>query len=266
MRAAQRQDWLLPIMLGLIGMAWVGLLLWGRTPYSRYLQHGGWAEPSLSAPICQALPGAGLVLAALLYTGGWVLMIAATMLPTVFPLLNHFERMAAGRRDRAALVAFLIAGYLLSWTGFGLGAHALDTALHAAGTRSVWLVTHAWLPGAILLTLAGLFQFSRLKYRCLDQCRAPLSFIIRHWRGTAPRRDAFRLGLRHGMFCVGCCWAIMLLMFVVGTGNVGWMLLLGAVMAIEKNAAWGRQLGRPLGAALIGWATLIVVSNLAVSF
>lgn len=261
MRPTQGQDWLLPIVLGLIGTAWVALLLWGQTPYSRYLQHGDWAEAGLFTPICRALPGAGLVLSALLYTGGWVLMIGAMMLPTVLPLLNRFELMAAGRRDRAALVALLISGYLLAWTGFGLGAHALDMTLHAVATRSVWLLAHAWLPGAVLLTLAGLFQFSRIKYRCLDQCRAPLSFIIRHWHGVSPRHEAFRLGVDHGVFCIGCCWAIMLLMFVVGTGNVGWMLLLGAVMAIEKNAAWGRELSRPLGAGLVAGGIFIAIVN-----
>jgi predicted metal-binding membrane protein len=107
----------------------------------------------------------------------------------------------------------------------------------------------------------GLFQFSRLKYHCLDQCRTPLSFIIQRWRGVTPRRDAFLLGMQHGVFCVGCCWAIMLLMFIVGTGNVGWMLALGAMMAIEKNAAWGRWLSHSLGFALIAAAAITIVAN-----
>ena len=112
-----------------------------------------------------------------------------------------------------------------------------------------------------MLSIAGLFQFSRLKYHCLDQCRTPLSFIIQHWHGITPRRDAFQLGMHHGVFCVGCCWAIMLLMFIVGTGNVGWMLALGAMMAIEKNAAWGRWISQPLGFALIAGAAMIIVAN-----
>ena len=85
---------------------------------------------------------------------------------------------------------------------------------------------------------------------------------MQHWHGITPRRDAFLLGTHHGVFCVGCCWAIMLLMFVVGTGNVGWMLVLGGVMGIEKNAAWGRKLSRPLGLALIAWGALIVGGHL----
>jgi predicted metal-binding membrane protein len=124
------------------------------------------------------------------------------------------------------------------------------------------LTINAWVLGAVVLVIAGLFQFSRLKYHCLDKCRTPLSFIMQHWHGITPRRDAFLLGTHHGVFCVGCCWAIMLLMFVVGTGNVGWMLVLGGVMGIEKNAAWGRKLSRPLGLALIAWGALIVGGHL----
>jgi predicted metal-binding membrane protein len=113
-----------------------------------------------------------------------------------------------------------------------------------------------------VLATAGLFQFTHLKYRCLDKCRTPFSFLAQHWHGPAPRRSAFRLGLHHGLYCVGCCWAIMLLMFVIGTGNVGWMLGLGAVMALEKNAPWGSRLSRPLGGALLIAASVVAGANL----
>lgn len=85
--------------------------------------------------------------------------------------------------------------------------------------------------------------------------------MISHWRGRAPERHAFTLGLHHGLFCVGCCWALMLLMFVVGAGSLGWMLTLAAVMAIEKNISWGRRLSSPLGVALMAWAVLLVASH-----
>jgi predicted metal-binding membrane protein len=94
--------------------------------------------------------------------------------------------------------------------------------------RSDWLTFNAWVLGASVLAIAGLFQFSPLKYHSLDKCRTPLTFIMQHWHGITPRLDAFLIGTHHGVFCVGCCWAIMLLMFVVGSGNVGWMLVLGA--------------------------------------
>ncbi len=111
------------------------------------------------------------------------------------------------------------------------------------------------------MLLAGAFQFTPLKYRCLDKCRTPLGFIMQHWRGRRERSHAFALGVQHGAFCVGCCWALMFLMFAVGTGNVGWMLVLGAVMAIEKNVRWGRRLSTPLGIGLLAWGALIILDH-----
>ena len=84
---------------------------------------------------------------------------------------------------------------------------------------------------------------------------------MQRWRGRSPDHDAWRIGIDHGLFCIGCCWALMLLMFVVGTGNLGWMLVLAAVMAAEKNLPWGRRLRTPLGVGLIAWAAAIVVVN-----
>jgi len=262
MQALRRHNWLLPIMGGLVGMAWIALFVWEQSPYGRYLDHGHWTELGFAAAICRVLPGSAMLLPGLLYAGGWLLMLAAMMLPTTFPLLQRFDRVAAARGNRVELIVLLILGYLLVWLGFGVSAHLLDAALHAMIQRSAWLTSNAWALGAGVLAIAGLFQFSRLKYHCLDKCRTPLSFIIQHWHGIAPRRDAFLLGMHHGMFCVGCCWAIMLLMFVVGTGNVGWMLVIGAVMGVEKNASWGKELGQPLGFALIAWAALIVAGHL----
>jgi predicted metal-binding membrane protein len=115
--------------------------------------------------------------------------------------------------------------------------------------------------GAAIIAVAGAFQFSALKYRCLDKCRTPLSFVIEHWRGRSQAWHAFVLGAHHGLFCVGCCWALMLLMFAVGAGSLGWMLLLAAVMAVEKNLPWGRRLSTPLGVALLAWAALLVATQ-----
>jgi predicted metal-binding membrane protein len=115
--------------------------------------------------------------------------------------------------------------------------------------------------GAGPLLLAGGFQFTKLKYRCLDKCRAPLGFVTQHWRGSDTRLQALQLGVHHGLFCVGCCWALMFLMFAVGTGSIGWMLVLGAVMALEKNMPWGRKLSAPLGLLLLAWGVLIVFDH-----
>jgi predicted metal-binding membrane protein len=263
MQAIRAQRGLVPTLGLLIATAWAALWLWAQGPYGRYLDHGRWTEIGVAADICRALPRGDVLLPGLLYIGGWLLMTAAMMLPTVLPLLDRFERLTAARADRRVLVALLIAGYLLVWAAFGFAAHLLDTALHLIIRQSTWLEVNGWVLGAIVLATAGAFQFTRLKYRCLDRCRTPFSFITQYWRGRRPKWNAFVLGWHHGGFCVGCCWAIMLLMFVVGTGNVGYMLALGTIMALEKNAAWGRQLSHPLGFALLSWAAIVTAINLA---
>lgn len=256
------RGWFMPLAGLLTATAWAALFLWEQSPYGRYLDHGRWTELGLAAAICRAVPAGDIALPALLYGGGWLLMIAAMMLPTVLPLLNLFERLVQARPERGRLIALLIAGYLLAWGGFGAAAHLADAGLHAAAGLGDWAARYGWLVGAAVLLLAGLFQFSRLKYRCLDKCRTPYSFLAQHWHGPTPRRSSLALGLHHGLYCVGCCWAIMLLMFVVGAGNVGWMLLLGAVMAVEKNAPWGRRLSRPLGGVLLACAGAVAAANL----
>ncbi len=237
MQAIRAWRGLVPTLGLLIATAWAALWLWAQGPYGRYLDHGRWTEIGVAADICRALPRGDVLLPGLLYIGGWLLMTAAMMLPTVLPLLDRFERLTAARADRRVLVALLIAGYLLVWAAFGFAAHLLDTALHLIIRQSTWLEVNGWVLGAIVLATAGAFQFTRLKYRCLDRCRTPFSFITQYWRGRRPKWNAFVLGWHHGAFCVGCCWAIMLLMFVVGTGNVGYMLVLGA-----RSWRWKRTL------------------------
>jgi predicted metal-binding membrane protein len=246
---------------GLIVSAWLALWLWSASPYARFLDHGGWADVGTLAALCRSLPGGQLILPALLHMAAWALMIAAMMLPTTLPILEMFRRIVIGRADRNRLVVLVILGYLVAWLGFGLLAHVLDEMLHAVAENVPWLVVHGWTVGAVVVGIAGVFQFSALKYRCLDKCHTPFGFIAERWRGQAPSREALRLGLDHGLFCIGCCWALMMLMFVVGMGSIGWMLVLAGVMAAEKNLPGGKRLSAPLGVALIAWASAIVVSN-----
>src|SRR5262245_61307308 len=241
----------LGLMISLAGLAWCALWMWDRSPYGRYLKH----EP------LGGLDAGSIMLALTLYLAGWVLMTVAMMLPTTLPLLEVFRRLTAPRQDRARLLTLVVAGYLGVWLGFGILAHGTDWLLHEIVERSSWLEANAWLIGTATLLVAGAFQFSRLKYRCLDKCRAPLSFVTQYWRGRHERRNAFLLGVHHGLFCVGCCWALMLLMFAVGVGNVAWMLILGAVMAVEKNMPWGRKLSAPLGVVLLAWGGLILFNH-----
>jgi predicted metal-binding membrane protein len=256
MSARPQRSSVLPVTLGaLVLLAWLALWLWHGSPYGRYLHHAGPASLELDGE-----PG-GAAAQAAVYVAGWLLMTVAMMLPTTFPLLEIFHRMTGSRGDRVELLSLVIAGYLAVWLAFGIAAHAFDLALHEVVDGSEWLRGHAWALGAAPLLLAGAFQFTRLKYRCLDKCRAPLSFVVQHWRGGDAPAQALRLGAHHGAFCVGCCWALMLLMFAVGTGNLGWMLALGGVMAVEKNARWGRRISAPLGVALLLSGVAVLASN-----
>jgi len=126
-----------------------------------------------------------------------------------------------------------------------------------------FLKNNTWVAIPSLLILAGFFQFTSLKYRCLDKCRSPFSFVIEHWQGRQYKWQALRLGIDNGVFCVGCCWALMLLMFIVGFGSVGWMFILAVIMAIEKNVSWGRRISTPLGIILLGSGTVLFFLSLS---
>jgi predicted metal-binding membrane protein len=251
MRAAPRGSFSLPLTAGLAAASWLTLWIWGESPYARYLDHGRWAEFGFAGKICRTLPGGGATLSALFFVGGWVLMLSAMMLPTTLPLLEIFGRLTVRRADRRQLIALVVTGYLAVWMAFGVLAHLADWAVLVIVQQSDWLVANGWAVAAVVLAVAGLYQFSALKYRCLDKCRSPFSFVVEHWRGAHEKVRSLLLGIRHGAFCVGCCWCLMLLMFVVGTGNIGWMLALGGVMAAEKNLPGGRRLAAPLGAVLL---------------
>lgn len=237
---ALARAWNRILLLGVVSVlavtAWFTLWVFGAALHSPIHHHHHGA--AVSAPMW-------------LFVGGWTLMTIAMMLPTSLPLVMTFHTIAGERRDRPLLVTLVIMGYVGMWTLVGILVHAAGAVAQQLVLANSWLETRAYVGGALVLLLAGAYQFTPLKYRCLDKCRSPLSFVLGHWQGQHDRWHAFRLGVDHGLFCVGCCWALMLLMFGVGIGNLGWMFALGAVMAIEKNVPWGRRISAPLGAALV---------------
>ena len=246
MQAPANHRYFLPLMGALIILAWLALWAWGQSPYARFLSHHHLDE---------VRGGGGLML---VFIAGWALMIVAMMLPTSLPLVTLFHTLTDRRMDQRQLVSLLLVGYLCIWVLFGVAIYLGDWMLHHAVEHNAWLQAKAWELGAVTVILAGLYQFTPLKYYCLDKCRAPLSFIMEHWHGRHDKAQALRLGVHHGLFCLGCCWSLMLLMFGVGLGNVGWMLALATVMTIEKNVSWGRWLSAPLGVFLLGWGLALL--------
>lgn len=251
----------LALIVALVALAWLALAGWSTSPWRRWLDHGNWADLAWLAAVCRALPAGERVVPAAAYALAWILMVAAMMLPTTLPLLAIFRRIVGARSDAGWLIGAVVAGYALAWLAFGLVAYGVDAVVRDAAATSGWLVAHGWVLGSAVVAGAGAFQFSALKYRCLERCRSPFGFVNAHWRGRRPLAESFRLGAGHGLFCVGCCWALMLVTFVVGMGNVGWMLVLAAAMAAEKNLRWGARLRTPLGVALLAWGAGIAVAN-----
>ena len=238
----------LTLLVALIGLAWLGLWVREESPHGRYLDHEQLSEVTSEDTVLLVF-----------FVAGWTLMVFAMMLPTSLPLIAMFHKMTQSRRDHVGLVSLLVAGYLGAWMTFGVLVHVSDLFLHEGAERVVWLKDNTWVIGSATLAVAGVYQFTSLKYHCLDKCRSPFSFISEHWRGRHEHLQALRLGVHHGIFCVGCCWSLMLLMFAVGAGNIGWMLALGMVMAVEKNMPWGRRLGKPLGVLLLVFSGVVVL-------
>jgi predicted metal-binding membrane protein len=242
-RSLDRRAWYQLAISGLVFLAWLALVVWGASPFGKYLSHEPIGESGLVASYV------------LVFMAGWVLMTVVMMLPSSLPLIDHFVHMIARRTDHLYLVILLILGYLSMWTVFGIAAYIGDSVLHEAVEHGLRISSRQI--GAVLLLAAGIYQFLPLKHMCLDKCRSPYTFLVQNWTGKHAALDAFRLGLRHGLFCVGCCWTLMLLMFALGGANLGWMLALGAVMAVERVSPWGRRLTAPLGVALMAWASLL---------
>ncbi len=194
----------------------------------------------------------------LLFLAAWQVMTGAMMLPSSLPLIQMFIAVSRRQEHRRLVMTVFLGGYFAVWTGFAFVALAFDGVVHAVAGQWAWLAERPHLiAGSVLLT-AGAFQFSKLKERCLDACRSPMGFLFQHYRrGT---KGAWNLGIRHGLFCLGCCWALMLVMFAVGIGSLAGMAGLTGVMIIEKSFSWGRRIVPVVGIALIVWGIALMIA------
>ena len=183
-------------------------------------------------------------------TAMWFGMMTVMMAPTVWPWVRSFHRLNGRASERTvSATAQFVAGYLTAWLAYALGAASLQLLLQRAG-----MLRHATASvtsglGAAVFLFAGLYQFAPVKHACLTHCRTPLGYFLSRWHdGPA---NGFRLGVNHGLFCVGCCWALMATSFAVGIMNGWWMVALAALAVTEQVAPHGHRLRVPLGVALM---------------
>ncbi len=184
----------------------------------------------------------------------WGVMMAAMMLPSAAPMiLLHatISKRTRARGGRAAATGIFAIGYVAVWVAFSIAAVLLQYGLDQAALISPMMqVTSVALAGLVLVS-AGVYQWTPLKQACLRRCRSPLEFLMTQWR--AGNKGAFSMGLRHGAYCLGCCWVLMLLLFVGGVMNLAWLAGLALFVLVEKMAPAGHWVGKVAGIALVGW-------------
>jgi predicted metal-binding membrane protein len=231
----------------LAGLAWLWLLR----------MDPGMAMPGMTMPAGHARPARDVLLLFLM----WTVMMTAMMLPSAAPMILLVAGVDRRRRESghpAVPTAVFAAGYLLVWTTFSLVAALAQWNLHRAALLSPAMASTSPVLGGLLLVAAGVYQWLPLKSVCLHHCRSPLHFLGAHWReGTA---GALAMGARHGLYCLGCCWALMGLLFVVGVMNLLWVAAIAGLVLVEKVAAAGPWVGRLAGVAMIGGGVWMLAS------
>jgi predicted metal-binding membrane protein len=184
----------------------------------------------------------------------WLVMMVAMMTPTVSPTLLIYASILRSRAQWPfALAGVFLLGYLLIWSGFSIAAALAQSRLHDT-------ISSAAMVGGAVLVAAGVFQFTPLKHACLSRCRSPQGFFMTEWREGA--LGALAMGLKHGAYCLGCCWLLMSLLFVTGAMNIFWMAVLAIYVLVEKVVPAGIWLSRAAGLALVGAGAWMIVGAL----
>ena len=251
LEAALRRDRLIVTagLLALTALAWVYVARMADMMPA----HPGMAMPQ-AAPWSVADTG-GLVVM-------WIVMMIAMMIPSVAPVILLFAAVSRRRRIDGVLatpVSVFTLGYVLAWTGYSVLIALTQSLLHSAVLLSPTMASASPLLGGGLLMLAGVYQWLPVKGACLSHCRSPLGFFSTEWREG--RSGALLMGFRHGTYCVGCCWALMALLFVVGVMNLLWVVVIAGFVLAEKVMPNGRLLGRITGVLLAGWGLWVVASG-----
>jgi predicted metal-binding membrane protein len=197
---------------------------------------------------------------AALFLAVWVAMMTATMFPAVSPMVLMYARIAAAKRTNGKAwtpVWLFVSGYLLLWTGLGLVAYLGAVAAERLAAHVGWVDDNAARIGGGLIVVAGAYQFSRLKDRCLTECRSPLAFVMEHWRDG--RGGAVAMGIHHGRHCAGCCWALMAMLFPLGMMNIAALAGVTAFIYAEKVLPGWQIMRYVAGSALLAYGLAVLV-------
>jgi predicted metal-binding membrane protein len=222
----------LAALLGVIGIAWAYLALMGLHGMALAVSPLPWTPAHAASMLAM-----------------WVLMMLAMMLPSALPMIQIVDRY----KRETALTALFALGYVVVWVGFSAAATALQWLLERSGLLSGGMaLASTWLAAGVFIA-AGAYQFAPLKRTCLDACRSPIAFLSAHWR--AGHAGALAMGLHHGLFCLGCCWLVMGLLFVGGLMNLLWIVPIALFVLVEKCLPGGERVGRIGGVLLIAWGT-----------
>ncbi len=244
--SVRRETFLIPFLLvAVMALAWAFVV---------------WAIANMNAPLVRLMMPSTAAWSPLELFWVWVMwavMMGAMMLPSAMPMILTYRRVVSGRGHPVDTFYFALA-YLLVWIGFSVVAALLQGGLQAIGVLSPMLILKAnWISGG-LLVLAGLFQWTPLKQRCLAVCRTPVGFLTTEWRPGA--KGALLMGLRHGAYCLGCCWAVMALLFVFGVMNLVAIIGIATLVAVEKLLPHGDNLSKIGGVLLVGWGLLLIAA------
>jgi len=248
---------ILGLLLALAAAAWVVLLAWPRMDMP-----AGTDQMAGMAGMGGARAATGLTMGmgAPLFLALWVVMMVAMMFPTAAPMVLMFARVGAGRRARGSAFVptwVFVAAYLLVWTAFGVVAFAGASLAQGVAQSSPWVVANAGRIGGVAIVLAGLYQLTPLKRVCLAKCRSPLSFLTQSWRdGYA---GALRMGLDHGVYCLGCCWLLFVILFPLGMMNVAAMAVITLLIYAEKAFPIGPRVSQAAAALLVAYGLLVMV-------
>ncbi|HET9477105.1 MAG TPA: DUF2182 domain-containing protein [Dehalococcoidia bacterium] len=234
----RQRNLILGSLLVLAGAAWAVLAWQGAETDEMSLTMG------MSAPVFVAL---------------WIVMMVAIMFPTAAPMVLMFARIHNTRKARGQNFVptwVFTSAYLLVWSLTGIAAYALAVVGDALAGESAWVMDNAPRFGGGLLIVAGLYQLTPLKDICLSKCRTPISFILSSWKDGY--RGSFRMGLEHGVFCLGCCWLLFLILFPLGMMNVIVLAAITALIFAEKSLPVGRNVARAAALALVVYGAVVV--------